>query len=808
MDQIRKIVNNLESLIRDERYYDALSEIENIDFPFIISRVSSNDAKRLLLLTSRIYVFSHKFESARECLSQLERKYDDISKDIDFIILKIQILTVEGKHDEASSLLHDSINDGLPERYLHIIQYHIGRAYFHRGDYSRANLCFQECYQHYHSVNHSEMLGKTQYMLGYTALQRCFFDIANSYFERSLAHFKTLKNNYLIGAAHKMIGITAYRSGDYGKALENLRLARAHFNRCTNRLGLINTAIASARVALFYGEYSRAIDLLTSSHAQASKYGYKRGVVISAEFLGETYYHRGRYAESLAYLEEAQRLAIEIAPRGDIAVEVCRRLGDVYIALERFEEAEGVLTEALDIAEDLNDRYEQGSVFRALGVLASCRGNIDLARSYFTESIATLKLIKESYELARTYMTAARAFGRWIESKEIEAPVEKELVRDTRDFALEAMHLYGALGLDRRTRDSERLVRQIDRIVSAAEPSARVELLSFRRKWMVEESVVARSQRMRDTVAKASQLARSTIATLITGETGSGKEVIARLMHRLSGRARGPFVAVNCAALADTVFESELFGHRRGAFTGAERDHAGLIEKASGGTLFLDEISELSGTQQAKLLRVLQDGKVRRVGEVVEREVDVRVISATNEDVDGLLRSAQLRDDFYHRIAGDRIKLVPLRERREDIVALFAYYMEMERRSVRVEEGVVELLECYHWPGNVRELLNMVRVLSVFAETKGLVRVIDLPLRIRDFSAYEQGEMWRRARGGMRDSSYAMGYDRDGDPEGIRRLIVSTLSKNKGNKSAAARELGMSRRTLYRRMEELGLLEK
>jgi DNA-binding NtrC family response regulator/tetratricopeptide (TPR) repeat protein len=651
------------------------------------------------------------------------------------------------------------------------------------------------------------MIGSVLFVLGYIAFQKSYFDLSESYYKKALEQFNAIKKSNELRKTYHMLGILAYRTGRFGEAKTNLTMAKKWAVKSDNSIGIINSNIALARLSMYFGDSKHAKNLLARSYSESNELGYGRGIALSAEFLGELSYHQGKYADCLAYLEEARRLAIAIAPRGDIAVEVYRRLGDVYIALKRLEEAERVLAEALDIAEDLNDRYEQGSIFRALGVLASCREDIDLARSFFTESIARLKLIKESYELARTYMTAATAYGRWLESEEIEIAAGKELARDARDFASEAVHLYGALGLDRRTRESKGLVRRIELISCPDVPVAKVERLSFRRKWLVGESVVARSHRMLEAVAKADRLARSTIPVLITGETGTGKEVIARVMHRLSGRARGPFVAVNCAALADTVFESELFGHRRGAFTGAERDHAGLIEKASRGTLFLDEISELSGAQQAKLLRVLQDGTVRRVGEVVDREVDVRVVTATNEDVDGLLRSGRLREDFYHRIAGDRIELVPLRERREDIVALFAYYMEMERGSVKVEEGVVELLVHYHWPGNVRELLNMVRVLSVFAEAKGLVRVIDLPLRIRDFSAYKQGEM-RRLAHGARGGSCAMGYDHERDPEGIRRLVASTLRKNKGNRSAAARELGISRRTLYRRLEELGLLEK
>jgi two-component system response regulator AtoC len=331
--------------------------------------------------------------------------------------------------------------------------------------------------------------------------------------------------------------------------------------------------------------------------------------------------------------------------------------------------------------------------------------------------------------------------------------------------------------------------------------------LSFDQAWLFEETIVARSDHMLKVIAKAKQLAPRTIQVLITGETGTGKEVVARLLHRLSSRVSGPIIAVNCAALPEGVFESELFGHRRGAFTGADRDHAGLVERASGGTLFLDEISELTGHQQAKLLRVLQEGAIRRIGDTKERAVDVRVVTATNEDIETLLQSKRLREDFYYRIAAEHIELEPLRRRREDIIALFAYFLESEREGFRIEDGILELMERHHWPGNVRELENVTRVLAMLGGAERIIRIKDLSLKIRDFTAYERLNASRAGSYFMRENPLSR-ESCTGDPAGVCRLIASSLRRHDGNRSAAARELGVSRRTLYRRMAELGLLEE
>ncbi|HSG29028.1 MAG TPA: sigma 54-interacting transcriptional regulator, partial [Candidatus Krumholzibacterium sp.] len=260
--------------------------------------------------------------------------------------------------------------------------------------------------------------------------------------------------------------------------------------------------------------------------------------------------------------------------------------------------------------------------------------------------------------------------------------------------------------------------------------------------------------------------------------------------------------AINCASIPDTVFESEMFGHRKGAFTGADRNREGIIERASGGTLFLDEISELSVSQQAKLLRAFQDQKVRRVGESEERHVDIRLISASNQNMDPLLRSGRLRKDFYYRVLTASIEIEPLRRRKEDIEALFAFYMAEAGCDSLVEKGVFELLNQYHWPGNVRQLISVVRILSLIGKNRGVIGREDLPLNIRA-GHLVSGEHYRSPNLLKTREIPSIGLVRD--PGEMRQLIVSSLVRTNGNKSAAARELGISRSTLYRNLREMGI---
>ncbi|MGM0484909.1 MAG: sigma 54-interacting transcriptional regulator, partial [Candidatus Krumholzibacteriota bacterium] len=544
---------------------------------------------------------------------------------------------------------------------------------------------------------------------------------------------------------------------------------------------------------------------LKSTFREARQVNHKRAQALSAEFLGEINYRKGNYHEAEAWLEKALELAKESAPRGDVAVEVYRRLGDVKAALGELDEAEEMLSEAHKLCEHLGDKYELGSVYRALGVVSVMRGDIDLARSFFNESITTQKMIGEKFELASTCKVAAEHYLDWSRGDDVSDVIRAKLIEDAHNLAVEAMHLYSSIKLSGRADGCRKLIREIGRMRRVGKDSVKTEEIVFRPEWLCRGALVARSEDMKAVITEVEQLAGTDIPIFISGETGTGKEVVARLIHGMSGRDSAPFVAVNCASIPDTVFESELFGHCRGAFTGADQDRIGLIEKAGGGTLFLDEVSSMPLEQQAKILRVLEDGKVRRVGETRDRRVDIRVVSASNGNIDRMIANDRLRKDFYYRIAAKRINLKPLRERREDIQPLLAYYASQNGNQFRFEEGILSALHNYFWPGNVRELVNLLRVLVNVREKSGIIYLRDLPTYMRDCTLRGSGSESLSSeiklfQSKMRSSSLSAK-----EKERIEKLIASLLAKHSGNKTATARELGISRKTLYRYLDKLDI---
>jgi DNA-binding NtrC family response regulator len=313
--------------------------------------------------------------------------------------------------------------------------------------------------------------------------------------------------------------------------------------------------------------------------------------------------------------------------------------------------------------------------------------------------------------------------------------------------------------------------------------------------------LVGRSQAFIEVMKQVGRVATTNLTVLLTGESGTGKELVASALHRRSKRADKPFIAVNCGAIPSELIESELFGHTKGSFTGADRDRRGLWEEADGGTVFLDEITETSLNFQVKLLRVLQEGEIRRVGANTTQHVDVRVIAASNRQVEQEVAAGRFRQDLFFRLNAVSITLPPLRERREDIPPLannFAERMYSLNPVVRFSPEAQDLLERYSWPGNIRELENA--VVRAAAMSDGMIRVQDLPERIRNYA--EPIEAPKDVS--LNSENTPQDWVPLADIEG--RYVGQVLNHTKWNKQAASRVLGIDRKTLDRMIKRHNLL--
>ncbi len=311
-------------------------------------------------------------------------------------------------------------------------------------------------------------------------------------------------------------------------------------------------------------------------------------------------------------------------------------------------------------------------------------------------------------------------------------------------------------------------------------------------------NIVAVSKPMRDVLRRVAKVAQSEATVLLQGPSGTGKEVLATAIHAASTRRNRPLIKVNCGALTETLLESELFGHARGAFTGAVGMHRGLFEAADGGTIFLDEIGEVSPAFQVKLLRVLQQGEFQRVGDTETRRVNVRVIAATNRSLEKAIEQGTFRTDLYFRLSVAPIHIPPLSERREDIPALIDHFLLKAvkgkgEKPKSFSPEAFDLMLMYDWPGNVRELENAVEHALVMAEGETLL-VEDLPQALQAFGAR------------VSTSERPVVYDHLTLEEVERRCIVNALERSNYNCTRAARLLGVTRRTLGYRMQKFGLV--
>jgi DNA-binding NtrC family response regulator len=308
------------------------------------------------------------------------------------------------------------------------------------------------------------------------------------------------------------------------------------------------------------------------------------------------------------------------------------------------------------------------------------------------------------------------------------------------------------------------------------------------------DAIIGTSPQLGTVLEMAGRVAASDASVLITGESGTGKELLARGIHYNSPRAAGPFVAVNCAAIPENLIESELFGHVKGAFTGASRDREGKFELADGGTLFLDEIGDLRVDLQAKILRTIQERQVDRVGGSQLVQVDVRIIAATNKDVERAVKEGSFREDLYYRLSVITLHIPPLRERREDIALLAGHFLKKYTPGVdlRLEADALSALTSYGWPGNVRELENVIQRASVLRRGE-TISASDLPDKLKKEK--------------MSVENIVLNLPEDGISleELEKNLIAKALEKHKGNQTRAAEYLGITRPTLIYRMEKYGI---
>jgi transcriptional regulator with AAA-type ATPase domain/tetratricopeptide (TPR) repeat protein len=543
-------------------------------------------------------------------------------------------------------------------------------------------------------------------------------------------------------------------------------------------IGVCRYALEMANISVVKKDIDQGLEYLAIAREAAETNGYQRERILAIEIDGDLHDLSGDLQGAMDAYEMGLGLSRALVKGGDLEAEFLRRTAGVCIRMARFEDGKRLVHEALDINERVNDTYEQGVCLRVLGEIEIAEGIEGCGVAHLEESVKALSSLSSwSQELAVA-----------------EGVLGKVLSLQSRngsglEYLLDARRIYSNLGIGSALRDLDNLIFSAigggsvgseERMASGHRaPTARTVHIDARHYGIVTEDqrILGDLERWGPTEARI----------LIEGETGAGKELVARALHAMSRRREAPFVAVDCGALSETLADSELFGHARGAFTGAMKDRVGLIEAANGGTLLLDEIGELSEALQVKLLRVLENGVIRRVGENAPRPVDVRVISATARDLWAEVDEGRFRRDLYYRLKTVLVRVPSLRERPYDIELLTDHYLQeySERHGTWVglgDEARSELVK-YNWPGNVRELKNVIEALVLSSSDSDII---------------EGRHVLQFVTGKAPDSDLR---DRIADLE--RDEIGRALKVCDGNRTEAARMLGISRKTLWQKLKQI-----
>jgi DNA-binding NtrC family response regulator len=642
----------------------------------------------------------------------------------------------------------------------------LGRNLYREGDLGAARERYEQALPLYRRVGDLAGVAIVRNNLGLLHKTLCQWTRAIEEHEGAFELNRRLGRTIDTADCLTNLGIVHQKSGDWARARAAFEQAEEIYLRIGAAARLAAVGIGQGNVARLERRFTDAETLLLAALERARSHAAAREEALALEFLGELDADRGRAEAALVRYAEAMRIAERLAPEGDLVVELERRRAEALCALSRLDEAGRACERSQALARRTDDRLEYAVAHRVAGDIAWARGNRDEAVQAWTLAVARLRECHERLELGRTYLSLGRAH---------------DDPREARRFFYLAGGLFSQLSAPHWLEQAEADLQRVLGTAGDPAPARPASLLGRRHR---APSLVACSHAMHRVEQLARRAATTELSVLITGETGTGKELIARTIHALSPRVSRPFLAVNCGALRADLALSQLFGHRKGAFTGAHAEGVGLVEAAHGGTLFLDEVGELPLDVQVTLLRFLESGEYLRLGETQVRRADVRVIAATNRELRGDQGEKLFRRDLLFRLNEIEIRLPTLRERAEDIVPLARHFLAFYggMGGPRLSFAAESLLASYGWPGNVRELENvMKRVAALHGEgdvdAETLLPFLTHPAAI-------SGPLPPTA----------------GRAETERQQILEALRQAHGNKSRVAEILGVSRKTLYARM--------
>ncbi len=720
-------------------------------------------------------------------------------------VVQLNFAFKHGQYDrvvlEASRFINAHRNELPPviADYLHIR----GMARSALGEPEGAREDAETAYSLFRVLGKDYESGRTANLMGILYFRASDFVGAEKWFRRALSLHKKLGMRKNMGGNLLNLGITCYKRGEFTQALAEFDAAQLHLDEVGANVSLCRSTIARGNAQRHLRRFDEAQETLLGAFEQAGGLQLAREEALALEFLGDVARDQGLIEKARRYYSRALAVGRSLAPDGDIVMEVLRRQGQCLTALGREGEALQVLNRGLAMARAQGDRFEEGVGRRAMAEALFGLGDLESAYRHSAQAVGLLDEVGASHEMAKARLTRVRiGLARMDSGMGVDrAAALEECWRQS----LAALDVFLRTGVEYWTLEARSSLNKVSDLRTELEKAAAEGLAAGKVVGNARRSrtttIVHVSSRMRDLLQLTDAFADSGEPVLVTGATGTGKELFARRLHERSGRRNGEMVSVNVTAIPESVFAREFFGHVKGSFSGADSDGIGLAEKAHGGTLFLDEIGEMPLSLQPRLLRLLQDGTYHALGDPTERRVDIRLVAATNADLEQMVAEGRFRADLYYRLKILELRIPPIKERREDILPLLRHFLSLGgNRQVQPSEYFcprsLELMERYDWPGNVREIAMVASQARVQQASCGGVHI--------ELGGLE-GEtlVLRGTEAETEDSFRERGLEVTPDR---RSRILMALAEADGNRARAARKLGVSRSTLYRNMEKLGIL--
>jgi transcriptional regulator with PAS, ATPase and Fis domain len=712
-------------------------------------------------------------------------------------------------------------------RKLAQIQQLMGRIYSKLGELKNAEIQFTDTASTYRRIGDQKGIAETYNELARVCFLRSEYGRATEYVTDALHLFRETKDQKMVAWVSGNLGTILMLRDRWGQAEEHLLQSLEANQALNDGFNVCKSLLSLGYLSCLLRKLSQADEYLKKASILINENNYLRELAILHEYQGSLDWARGEQDSAGRHFREAVGIGEQLGPKGAIISQAYRLLAELQVDCGDSEEALISCDRSLLASQNIGERLEEAAVYRTLGRIYSQNGHADRVRENFDRAIRIFEDIGVKHELARTYLfvTECDDFSYWEKLKclgraedltsRLDTPyylakvhvgfaemfLKEEKFDQARDFLSKAKDVFRKLD---EKQDLE-MLSSLERKVEQGTGGGHSIQVGDSAEDNYFDGIITQDEAILKILEKVAQVKDSDISILLEGETGTGKDLLAKAIHCASNRGKGQFVAVNCAERAEGLLESELFGHKRGSFTGAVADKRGFVEEAHGGTLYLDEIADVSPSVQVKLLRAIEEKEIVRLGEVKPRKVDFRVIATTNKDLDELVSQGKFRSDLFYRLNGIRFRLPALRERKNDIPLLVEHFLKKHRQNEMsknggcegeefvsvptVDKNVMGLLLGYPWPGNIRELDNLVKQMAIFSD--GQPMITEKPLA---------GILEKLTVNGKISEEATL-------PDRVKQIVKEeinkALAKAGGNISKAARILGIGEARLRYQMKTL-----